>query len=219
MEENARARTIASTQDHLEIKEIVDDLIITKSGSVALVLQTSAINFDLLAEYEQDNKIYAFAGLLNSLNFHIQILIRTKRIDISNYIDYLKNQEQTTMSEGLKRQLQIYTEFIQNLIVQNDVLDKTFLIIIPFNPAGDIPGSKIFKSKKTKEQIEEAAQMKQEQLIEKAKIFLYPKRDHILKQLGRMGLFGHQLIHKELITELYTIYNPEEELIGEKDGE
>ena len=175
MEENARARTIASTQDHLEIKEIVDDLIITKSGSVALVLQTSAINFDLLAEYEQDNKIYAFAGLLNSLNFHIQILIRTKRIDISNYIDYLKNQEQTTMSEGLKRQLQIYTEFIQNLIVQNDVLDKTFLIIIPFNPAGDIPGSKIFKSKKTKEQIEEAAQMKQEQLIEKAKIFLYPK--------------------------------------------
>jgi hypothetical protein len=49
--------------------------------------------------------------------------------------------------------------------------------------------------------------------LEKAKIFLYPKRDHILKQLGRMGLFGHQLTTKELITELYTIYNPDEELV------
>jgi hypothetical protein len=212
MDTNARARTIASTQDHLEIKEIIDDLVITKSGSVALVLQTSAINFDLLAEYEQDSKIYAFAGLLNSLNFHIQILIRTRRIDISNYVDYLRKQENEAMSEGLKKQLGIYTEFIQNLIVQNDVLDKTFLIVIPFNVAGEIPGSSILKSKETKEEMEKALQMKQEHLLEKAKIFLYPKRDHILKQLGRMGLFGHQLTNRELITELYTIYNPEEEI-------
>jgi hypothetical protein len=218
MDVNARARTTASTQEHLEVKEIVDDLVITKSGSVALVLQTSAINFDLLAEYEQDSKIYAFAGLLNSLNFHIQILIRTRRIDISNYVDYLKSQEEKNMSEGLRKQLQIYTEFIQNLIVQNDVLDKTFLIIIPYNPAGDIPGTGLFKSKQTKEEIEKAMQMKQEQLIEKAKIFLYPKRDHILKQIGRMGLFGHQLTNKELIAELYTIYNPDEELVNIQNG-
>lgn len=215
MDINARARTTASTQDHLEVKEIVDDLVITKSGSVALVLQTSAINFDLLAEYEQDSKIYAFAGLLNSLNFHVQILIRTRRIDISNYVDYLRNQENEAMSEGLKKQLGIYTEFIQNLIVQNDVLDKTFLIVIPFNQAGEIPGSGILKSKQTKEEIEKNMSMKQDQLIEKAKIFLYPKRDHILKQLGRMGLFGHQLTNRELITEFYTIYNPDEELAGE----
>ena len=109
MDSNARARTTASTQEHLEVKEIIDDLIITKSGSVALVIQTSAINFDLLAEYEQDSKIYAFAGLLNSLNFHIQILIRTRRIDISNYVDYLKDQESKNLSEGLLKQLNIYT--------------------------------------------------------------------------------------------------------------
>lgn len=102
MDINARARTISSTQDHLEVREIIDDLVITKTGTVALVLQTSAINFDLLAEYEQDSKIYAFAGLLNSLNFHLQILIRTRRIDISNYVDYLKGQENEAMSEGLK---------------------------------------------------------------------------------------------------------------------
>jgi len=212
MDANARARTIASTQEHLEIKDVVDDLVITQSGSVAMVIQTSAINFDLLAEYEQDSKVFAFAGLLNSLNFHIQILIRTRRIDISNYVDYLIAQENKAMTEGLKKQLHIYTEFIQRLIVENDVLDKNFFIIIPFNPGGDIPTANILKSKKTKEEIAQNMSLKQEQLLEKARIFLYPKRDHILKQLSRMGLVGKQLTTKELLAELYTIYNPEEEI-------
>jgi len=211
MNAKERARTTFSTQDHLEVKNIVDDLVITKSGSVALVLQTNAINFDLLAEYEQDNKIYAFAGLLNSLNFHIQILVRTRRIDISNYVRYLKNQRRTGMTGGLKRMLNIYTLFIQNLIVQNNVLDKNFFIVIPYNPAAPLPGANIFNTRKTKEEQKAQMEMKQDQLIEKAKIFLYPKRDHILKQLGRMGLIGHQLNNRELVTEFYTIYNPEEE--------
>ncbi len=212
MDKKARARATASTQDHLGIRDIRDDLIITTQGSVAMVIQTSSINFDLLAEYEQDNKIYAFAGLLNSLNFRIQILIRTKRIDISNYIDYLKtSMDQKQMSEGLKKQLDIYTNFVQKLIVQNDVLDKNFFIVVPYSPGAPIPGANILDSKKNKEEQERMSQMKAEQLLEKAKIFLFPKRDHILKQLSRMGLFGHQLTTKELLSEFYTIYNPDEE--------
>lgn len=214
MDKNARARAIASTQEHLEIRDIQDDLIVSKNGTVAMVIQTSAINFDLLAEYEQDSKIFAFAGLLNSLNFRIQILIRTKRIDITNYVDYLKDQNKRDLSEGLRKQLDIYTHFIQNLIVQNDVLDKNFFIVIPYSPTVGLPSSDILNSKKKKEEEEKIKQMQIEQLIEKAKIFLYPKRDHILKQLSRMGLFGHQLITKELLSEFYTIYNPEEEENG-----
>ncbi len=211
MEKNARARATASTQEHLGVRDIKDDLLITKNGSVAMIIQTSSINFDLLAEYEQDNKIYAFAGLLNSLNFRIQILIRTRRIDITNYIDYLKGQKNKQMSEGLKKQLDIYTEFVQKLIVENDVLDKSFFLVIPYSPGVPLPGGSIFDSKKNKEEQEKYKQMQTDQLIEKAKIFLFPKRDHLLKQLGRMGLFGHQLTTKELLSEFYTIYNPEEE--------
>lgn len=210
MDRNARARTTASTQEHLEVREIADDLVLNKNGSVAMVIQTSSINFDLLAEYEQDNKIYAFAGLLNSLNFRIQIIVRTKRIDISNYIDYLEEQKKRSMSDGLKKQLDIYQLFVKNLIVQNDVLDKSFFIIIPYSTAA-MPGSNIFTAKKGNKEQEKAQSEKIEQIIEKAKIFLYPKRDHILKQLNRMGLMGHQLTNKELLTEFYTIYNPDEE--------
>jgi hypothetical protein len=212
MNSKERARTTVSTQDHLEVKNIIDDLVITKSGSVALVLQTNAINFDLLAEYEQDNKIYAFAGLLNSLNFYIQILIRTKRIDITNYVEYLKNQNRSDITPGLNKMLKIYTQFVQNLIVQNDVLDKNFFIVIPYNPAAPIPGASLFTAKKTKEEQATQMAMKQDQLLEKAKIFLYPKRDHIIKQLSRMGLTGHQLTNQELINEFYTTYNPEQEV-------
>lgn len=212
MDKKARARATASTQDHLGIKDVRDDLIITSRGSVAMVIQTSSINFDLLAEYEQDKKIQAFGGLLNSLNFRIQILIRTKRIDITNYIDYLKtSKKRDEMSEGLKKQLDIYTNFVQKLIVQNDVLDKTFFIVIPYSPGAPIPGANILDAKKKKEEEERAKSMKSDQLIEKAKIYLFPKRDHILKQLNRMGLFGHQLSTKELLSEFYTIYNPDEE--------
>jgi hypothetical protein len=212
VDKRARARATASTQEHLGIKDVRDDLIITSRGSAAMVLQTSSINFDLLAEYEQDNKIFAFAGLLNSLNFRIQILVRTKRIDISNYIDYLKaNKEEGQKSEGLKKQLEIYTNFVQKLIIQTDVLDKTFYIIVPYSPGAPIPGANILDARKNKEEEQKAKQMKTDRFLEKAKIFLYPKRDHILKQLGRMGLFGHQLTTKELLSEFYTIYNPDED--------
>ena len=211
MDKKARARATASTQEHLAIKDIVDDLIVNKNGSVSMVIQTSSINFDLLAEYEQDNKIYAFAGLLNSLNFRIQVLIRTRRIDITNYVDYLKSQKNKAMSEGLKRQLEIYTQFIERLISENDVLDKSFFLVIPYSPGVPLPGSNIFDARKKKDEQEKYQEMKKDQLVEKAKMYLYPKRDHILKQLGRMGLFGHQLTNKELISEFYTLYNPEEE--------
>jgi len=212
VDKKARARATASTQDHLGIKDIRDDLIITNRGSISMVIQTSSINFDLLAEYEQDNKIYAFAGLLNSLNFRIQVLIRTRRIDITNYIDYLKsNKDKGKMGEGLQKQLNIYTNFVQKLIVQNDVLDKNFFILIPYSPGSPILGKGILEAKKSKEEEEKAKHMKTDQLLEKAKIYLFPKRDHILKQLNRMGLFGHQLTTKELLSEFYTIYNPDEE--------
>jgi hypothetical protein len=211
VDKNTRARAIASTQDELEVRDIREDLVITKSGSVAMVMQTSAINFDLLAEYEQDNKIYAFAGLLNALNFPIQILIRTKRIDITSYVDYLKSQKERDMSEGLKKQLEIYTQFVQNLIVQNDVLDKNFFVVIPYSPGLSMPEIGLLGNKKKNEDEEKYRQMAIDQLLEKAKIFLYPKRDQILKQLSRMGLIAHQLNNTELLSEFYTIYNPEEE--------
>ena len=209
MKAETRAKINVPTQDHLEIQDIQDDLVLTRSGTVSMVIKTNAVNFDLLSEHEQDNKIYAFGGLLNSLNFHVQILIMTKRIDITNYITYLKTQAQRKMSPGLKRQLDIYTNFVQNLIVTNDVLDKNFYIVIPYNPSGAaVVGAKINKKQEVQEIFTEEQKVR---LIEQGRIFLFPKRDHLLKQLGRMGLMGHQLTSTELTELFYQTYNPEED--------
>jgi len=206
MDAKARSKVTFSTQDHLDVQDIIDDLVITKGGTVALVLQTNAVNFDLLSEYEQDNKIMAFGGLLNSLNFQIQILIKTQRIDISNYTNYLKEQLQREITSGLKQQLSIYTHFIENIIETNDVLDKKFYIVIPYNPSIAMAGIKIKEDKKA---MAGAISQNIEKTLEKSRISLYPKRDHVLKQLGRMGLIGHQLENDELITLFYELYNPQ----------
>jgi hypothetical protein len=77
----AVAKRLPSTQEHLDIEDIRDDVVLLKNSNAAAVVQTSAVNFDLLSEEEQDAMIFAFASLLNSLTFPIQILIRSKRLD------------------------------------------------------------------------------------------------------------------------------------------
>jgi len=195
---------IPSTQQHLDVADIKEDLVILKNGVVSLVLETTSLNFDLLSEGEQDSKILAFARLLNSLSFHIQIVIRTKRTDLSDYVDLLKNQKNRQISEGLRRQMDIYIEFIKNLTVTNEVLEKRFFIIIPSSSGISIkPGifKKLLGGKEDVVNVENA--------IEKSKVKLFPRRDHIIKQLKKMGLFARQLSSSELVKLLYGVYNPE----------
>ena len=128
----SKQKQLASTQEHLDIEKIADNLVILKDGTVSIVLQTTSVNFDLLSEPEQDAKIKAFGQLLNSLNHSFQIMIRTKKINIRGYIDYIRSYENKQLSAGLKRQISIYTQFVQNLITKNEVLDKKFFIVIPY---------------------------------------------------------------------------------------
>ena len=79
----------ATSQEHLDIEDIRDDLVIMKDGGAVLVITTTAINFGLLSEREQDATIYAYAALLNSLTFPIQILIRSQKKDITGYLRLL----------------------------------------------------------------------------------------------------------------------------------
>lgn len=206
MDAKRRAKIPYATQDHLPIRDIVDDLIVTKSNSVSLVIQTSSVNFDLLSEQEQTSKIMAFAGLLNSLSFPLQVLVKTNRIDITKYIDYLKQETQRALSPGLRKQLNIYTDFIQKLIVHHEVLDKKFYLIISHHSIGDINNPVELAKAQTEESL-----FNKKKLIEQAKNKLYFKRDHLIKQLSRMGLTGHQLTSEQLIDLFYDIYNPKKE--------
>src|SRR3989339_890084 len=84
----------STTQAHLPIEDIRNDIVIMKDGSSALIIEVSAVNFDLLSEREQDAIIYAYGALLNSLTFPVQILIRSQKKDISSYVELLEKEEQ-----------------------------------------------------------------------------------------------------------------------------
>src|SRR4030067_3166270 len=99
---------VPSTQEHLDIEDIRDDVVLLKNGSASALLQTTAVNFDLLSETEQDSMIFAFAALLNSLTFPIQILVRTKRMDIYNYLARVTAAKHSTHNESLAVQIEKY---------------------------------------------------------------------------------------------------------------
>lgn len=180
---------MARTQDFLPIENIKDDVILLKDGSVAMVIQTSAVNFDLLSENEQLAIIGSFAALLNSLSFAIQIVIRSERLDISRYLNTLKAAEQQQTNPLLQLMMQKYRQFVSTIIRENEVLDKQFYVVLSVSP------------------LELGVMTKAQTNLQKAITILIPRRDHIMRQLGRIGLKSEQLKTHKLLKLFYKIYN------------
>lgn len=194
----------STTQSFLEIHDIAEDLLILQDGSCALVLETGAVNFGLLSKDEQEAIVYAFASFLNSLSFMIQINILSKRMDISDYLNLIMAEEGRQPSLKLKEKLRSYHQFILSLVKENTVLEKRFLIIIPFSALElGVKGSSsmIRKSKKLP--------YPKQYILERAKTSLFPKRDHIVRQLTRIGLKAVQLNTQKLISLFFELYNTE----------
>jgi hypothetical protein len=197
----------STTQQYLDIHDITNDLVVMKDGTTSLILSVDAMNFGLLAEEEQDSIIYAYAGLLNSLNYPIQILVRSQTKDVTSYLRRLQEQENATASPEKRSRIMRYREFVSNLIHERNVLDKKFYVVIPAGPLelgllsaqSVIPGQKTF----------DVTQVERSVLLEKARNILEPKRDHLISQFARIGLYSRQLATQEIIQLFYLSYNPE----------
>lgn len=184
-----------STQQFVEIDDIKDDVIMLRDGSCAVIIQTTAVNFGLLSETEQDAIIFAYAALLNSLSFPIQIVIRSKKMDISSYVASLEEKIRNQKNEALKKEMELYKTFVETTIKENNVLDKKFYIVIPFSRL----------------ELGVVGKFDKKYILEKAKNALYPKRDHIIRQLSRLSLKAAVLETPRLAALFYEIYNPDSE--------
>lgn len=190
----------ATTQEFLEIEDILEDLILLRDGSATIVLETSAVNFGLLSEEEQDSLIYAYASLLNSLSFPLQVVILSKRMDISSYIELITQVEQDQPNPVMKERLKRYHEFILSIVKENKVLEKKFYLCIPFSSLE--LGVKSALGKKSK------LPFSKDYIISRVKTSLFPKKDHLIRQLARIGLKARQLPTQELVELFYNLYNP-----------
>lgn len=201
-----KSAPIASSQSHLDIEDIRDNLVVLKDGSCCLILQTSAVNFSLLSEGEQDATIYSYAALLNSLTYSVQIVIKSQKKDINSYLSLLNTQRQTIKNPLLKTQLEKYYQFIQKIVQENEVLDKKFYLVIPFSSLELGISSALGSAFKKKSS---GLPFPLDHILQRAKTSLFPKRDHLISQLSRLGLKARQLTTPELIKLFYQAYNPD----------
>lgn len=186
----------ATTQKFTEIEDIVDDLVLLSGGKACLVMEVVATNFTLQSNQEQQAKIFSYASLLNSLSFPIQIVILSRKLDISSYIKLLEQQARSAPNQALSQHVTVYKDFVAQLVQTNSVLDKKFYIAISFSflekgagAVGDV------KNKQA--------------LIADAKKLLHSKASSITQELLRTGLKSKILEKNELIQLFYEIYNSE----------
>jgi len=194
----AAHKTSNSTQKFIEIQDIVDDLVIMGGGYACIVLEVKATNFALLSADEQDAKIYAYAALLNSLSFPIQIIIRSKRLNISSYLKLLEDEAQQAKNPVFGKQISMYKDFISEMVKINSILDKKFYLVIYYSSLEKGIGG-------VSQQI--GVNSEQSLFVIGAKSALHSKAENLLNQIQRINLKAEILSKEKLIKLFYEIFN------------
>jgi len=195
----AKPRIHSTTQDFTEIVDIIDDIVFLKGGNACMVMEVSSVNFFLLSNDEQNSRIYGYMSLLNSLSSYIQILIVSRRVDLGSYVKTLEEKIATVKNPKIAEQLNLYHDFIKDLIKGEGLLDKKIYLVVPFSqlelgPANVAKGS---------------IQNKNIALNESVRSGLIAKRNNIVAQIERMGLVSRPLSTNELIKLFYELLNQE----------
>ena len=204
-----------TTQQHLPLADITDGLLLFKDGGACVVVESTSLNFGLLSEREQEAVVAAYAALINSLSFSVQILIRTQRKDVSNYLRYLDVAFQKNETPTLTPLMQSYRNFVIETTKKRNVLGKRFFLIVPFSPL-ELGVAKSFQSFTKRSG---PLPYTKDYVIRKAKIALFPKRDHLIRQGARLGLRLKQLDDEQLTNLVYDVYNPNIDTVRAKQTE
>ena len=193
------------TQDFVPVADITNDLAVYKDGGAAIVMESTSLNFGLLSEKEQEAVIAAYAAMINSLTFSIQIVVLTQKKDISSYINFLDEQAKKITQPLLSDLMQDYRNFITESVKKKNVLGKRFFVVLYLSPLELGVGKSVAAITRRGGPLP----FSESYIIKRAKTVLYPRRDHLIRQAGRLGIKFKQLSTPELINLFYSIYNPE----------
>ena len=194
-----------TTQSFLHLSEIKSDTVVLDNGSLRAILAVSSTNFDLKSQDEQNAIIFNFQRFLNSLEFSIQILMQSRKMEIGGYLEKLKSIAEKQTNELLRVQTLEYIEFINRLIENASIMNKNFYVIVPLDdsifptPAGFF--SRVFgggKAKEVKQRIEN---------FEKQKEKLENRVTAIVSNLSSIGLRAERLKTEQIIQLYYNSYN------------
>lgn len=203
-----------STQNHLQIAEVRDGIVIMNDGSYRSVVMAKSINFDLMSPAEREGVEFSYQSFLNSLYFPIQIFVRSQKVDLRPYIERLDKIRSEHDNMLLAVLMDDYINFIDQLAAQTNIMDKHFYVVIPYFPVVEkqqpmtssknlLDGVfKLFGDNKTHVVINE-------QHLEEAKAELRNRVQAVLGGLLQCGVKGLPLDTQELIELYYDTYNPD----------
>lgn len=198
-----------STQTYLRISEIREDTLVLKNGGLRSVLKVSSINFNLKSEEEQNAIIYSYQGFLNTLDEPIQIVVRSKKLDIDNYLDDLRERGRKQTNALLQKQTIEYVEYVQKLVEYADIMSKEFYVIIPQDPFRAKNQNfleKFFGFLNAKDSYAQIKQRRDE--FDELKKKLAQRVNSVRVGLENCGLSVEELTTKDLIKLFYEINNP-----------
>lgn len=203
------ATGFGNSQNLVDIRDIHDNTVIMEDGSLRQVIMIGGINFSLKSEEEQNMVTGAYQNFLNSVEFPIQIIIHSRKINIQKYLDDLEKRRSEEQSPLLQNQIAEYREFIRQFVEQNAIMEKTFLFVVSWYPSvvassGGLLSFLPFGKKKdgsaeiaaaTEDFRQNAAQLSQ-------------RVNQVLEGLTTMGLESAILTTEELQELFYNFYNP-----------
>jgi len=128
------AHQAGATQQFVPVKEIRNGTIVLKDGGYRGVLICSSINFGLKSADEQHAIILGFQNFLNMLDFSIQIVVNSRKMDLRPYLALLEAKAPEQKTELLRIQLREYIEFVRSFAEQANIMTKSFYIVVPYAP-------------------------------------------------------------------------------------
>lgn len=188
-----------STQEFLEFDQLKDNIVILKNKGLRMILMVSSLNFALKSTEEQNAILYQFQNFLNSLDFSAQIIIQSRRLNMTGYLDKLKIIEEKEKNELMKVQVSEYRNFIGQIIDNGSIMQKTFYVVVPF----------AISEEREKKDIAKIPQLTQEE-FERAKSQLLQRVEFVILGLRSTGLDSVPLTNLEIAELLWSLHHPEE---------
>lgn len=196
-----------ATQRYLDIAEIRDDMVIMKDGTVRGVFLVSSINFALKSHDEQQAIIQAYMQFLNGIEYPIQIVVQSRKMNIDAYIEEMRGQRTKQTNDLLQSQMQEYIAFVQQLVELGEIMTKRFYLVVPYDPITNKRRSFFVRAGEVLSPIR-LIKLKRSQ-FEERKQELEQRMNLIAGSLGSMSLAVARLDTQGLIELYYSVYNPE----------
>lgn len=200
----------APVQRYLPIAELRDDVVVTRNGELRGVFLASSVNFALKSEEEQEAIVYSYIRFLNAIDFPIQILIQSRKLDMDAHLFDLDRRRREQTNELLKMQMGEYIEFVRELVELGQIMTKHFYVVVPYNPgAGDkkhkfsiLPDISSILSPGTMIRMREKTFRKYKEELEK-------RMAYVEGQMSQMSVRAVRLQTQSLIELFYRTYNPD----------